>query len=926
MAVLVAWGYCRGGGYVEGDGGGGGGGGGNCVPRRMGYFAGVPARFFETYQAVYHALLLRQRHALDKRGSYSFTSLKEIGEILADIRMLAFTFALHGELQGTVAGINSRTQFAGDLPWERWRAIEDSCESHRRMTTRLRSLRVWLRILVLVSPYVGNELCTMRRFWAAYCFSQHSRGFHSGGTWHLPAHLFQILFTGLFQGCELALFVRPPDGRTHHLHPACQCAARPRLSQPGLAPHVCVGRRLMHLPWWVAHTQLSLTELREDCRTKQTNTTLPRWQTLEATRADFGLRQRACSVPLKVAECLRCVDEGLLHAQRFWEDLRQQVEQYCLKDIGVSTRMQEIFASVSVAFWLEDAVSQRRPGPQHETALLTVYRHILPMLRQRPWPLEDFAMTPPYKQWPLPGEGIIYYYRRWWSKIYTAANTPDGPYRTSWRTERRHIVEPVHLPNILLRLAQLRLLHSRAKWCHVPRHRRFQGYFFAMRVQSFLSRPVASFPAQVEHIRKEGHGLGTLRTKHFRGHVVFIKSTEYAWDQLKIAASLEQSASFSDGCYHMNAMFAFVRRLGKTSSWCERWAKHFKWLYSDWQGPSSTTVIHRLQGRIGGLRGDGTDEDLLRQVSASLMPSDPTAPYRCQPRNANFRALQTWQDHCAKEANTRFSSILERAGAPADAAWAVDAKAGTALAADAKVGTTAPLSRMLCWKSAGRSRQRFEPNTMEPGDAMLLEKMGRRRVASMPWTARTAKEWDHDLNATRRDVMTSARAEAFFAKHRAGCVQPARELNAHTSSSSSSSGSSSSSSSEESDGVPLSAKPAPLSSTASVADAVSWVLPLGGKLHLRVDLVEGRVCTLCKPACEVKPGFQKGDSAVDAALTKAQWCRRCEGALREPSDKMYPESTKATFAETRVISIVAQRLQHCTYLCRASLLLCVALK
>ncbi len=123
-----------------------------------------------------------------------------------------FVFALHGELQGSVAGINFRTQFAGDLPWERWRAFEKSCESHRQMVARLRLLRKWLRVLVLVSPYLANERRATRRFWAACCFSQHSRGFHSGSTRHLPAHLFPILFTGVFQGCELALLVRPPDG------------------------------------------------------------------------------------------------------------------------------------------------------------------------------------------------------------------------------------------------------------------------------------------------------------------------------------------------------------------------------------------------------------------------------------------------------------------------------------------------------------------------------------------------------------------------------------------------------------------------------------------------------------------------------------------------------------------------------------------
>ena len=157
----------------------------------MGYFAGVPGRFFESYPAIYHTLILKQSHALDGRGKHSFFHLKEVGQMFAYVPMLVWAMAIHGELKGTVFGINQRTQFAGDLPWECWRALEGSCESHRHMIARLGKLRAWLRVLVVVMPYV-LEGRSLRCFWAAYCLSPSARVFHAGGTWHLPAHLFQI--------------------------------------------------------------------------------------------------------------------------------------------------------------------------------------------------------------------------------------------------------------------------------------------------------------------------------------------------------------------------------------------------------------------------------------------------------------------------------------------------------------------------------------------------------------------------------------------------------------------------------------------------------------------------------------------------------------------------------------------------------------
>ena len=121
-----------------------------CGHRKMGYFAGVPQRFLQTFEAVYRALVIRQSHALDSRGSHSFQDLRQLGEQLANLPTIVFALSLHGELETNVAKMNKQTQFAGDLPWVRWRAFKAVCQSHASHAQNLQTLRQWLRIVVLV--------------------------------------------------------------------------------------------------------------------------------------------------------------------------------------------------------------------------------------------------------------------------------------------------------------------------------------------------------------------------------------------------------------------------------------------------------------------------------------------------------------------------------------------------------------------------------------------------------------------------------------------------------------------------------------------------------------------------------------------------------------------------------------------------------
>ena len=67
-----------------------------------------------------------------------------------------------------------------------------------------------------------------------------------------------------------------------------------------------------------------------------------------------------------------------------------RVQEYCLGDVGVSQHMQEIFESMSVAFWLPDIIRAPGPGPDHQEALATLFRHVK----------SDLGLVAPHRAFP----------------------------------------------------------------------------------------------------------------------------------------------------------------------------------------------------------------------------------------------------------------------------------------------------------------------------------------------------------------------------------------------------------------------------------------------------------------------------------------------------------------------------------------------
>ena len=853
-----------------------------CGHRKMGYFAGVPQRFFETYESVYNAFLLRERHALAGRGSYSFTECKEVGEIFADTQLLVWAFALHGELHRAVQPINDRTQDASDLPWERWRAFKASCQSHQAVVSSLATLRMWLRVLVLIAPYIADNGPVLRRFWFAYCASPACGAFHDGGRWHAAAHIFAILFTGKFQNCDLSLRVKPADGKSHRTHAACQCATRPldaRLmptisadetrawpwKRPPLVPRDVVARDVV-VPWWVKRSQCAPASFVSDGYNSNAVAVLPRWQVLPTASTTVRLQQRACRAPAMVCEALTEIDAGIVHAQAFWKDFKNEVGDYCLKDVGVSRHMQEIYEAMSVAFWLLDVVSQPEPSERHHKAAATLYGHVRADLKRLPWPPAEYGMTPNIQRWPN-AEGLRVYYARWWKTIHAAARKPESRYRLAWRREAAFTVVPVRATLALRGLVVQGLLRRTARpsqiALHWPRDLRLLMHKLLSDLQVFTIGLDEPFSVRASELR-QGTGrqcVATIRTPRLRGRVVRIVGRAWEWDTRRITASLEQDAHFAAGCYHMNSFFCLCRRFGKTSSACERWGHDFKYLWDTEMGPTTTTLIRRLRARLGGLRGDGTDEQLLRRTAAALMHGQRSS------RDTKFRVLTAWRERRWKVAARKPQNMFTP---------------GPETSATAE--SNAPFRRAE--KAPGDGRKKYEPTEPEVGDQMFLERMRRRQAATMPFFADTKKQWDDDLNRTTRDRLTSERAAAYLASRPPGdLAKPSKDaLNSDCSSSSSSSTSSSSSSSAleaaSAERPSVGSEVASATGTGSAAHPAagvdsSWVRPPGGKLHWCVEIDAHKSAALCRPQRTLAPDSRRGKGAAAAEATGAQWCKRC---------------------------------------------------
>ena len=159
---------------------------------------------------------------------------------------------------------------------------------------------------------------------------------------------------------------------------------------------------------------------------------------------------RACLLSRTVVAALKEIDQGLLHAQDFWEVFRANTLDYCVGKKGVSVRMRSILDAVATAFALMDILTEPEPREAHLKALAKLYKATLPALKRRPWPPDSYEAAPRNKQWPNEKD-ILDYYRRCWANVYTTARARDLPYKELWK-----YVEVVTVQPLKVRPAQLR--------------------------------------------------------------------------------------------------------------------------------------------------------------------------------------------------------------------------------------------------------------------------------------------------------------------------------------------------------------------------------------------------------------------------------------------------------------------------------------
>ncbi len=143
--------------------------------RKTGYLCGVPERFLQKYRNLFYGILVRMNHALDNRGSKSFSWLKGLGEQLSDQTVITFALGLVSGLAHNLAAITARAQNAGDLPWTRWRALRRNQQSMEQEVILVGWWRGRLTCLALLEAFLPRSCSGLRNWWRALCFSPQGR-------------------------------------------------------------------------------------------------------------------------------------------------------------------------------------------------------------------------------------------------------------------------------------------------------------------------------------------------------------------------------------------------------------------------------------------------------------------------------------------------------------------------------------------------------------------------------------------------------------------------------------------------------------------------------------------------------------------------------------------------------------------------------
>lgn len=203
----------------------------------------------------------------------------------------------------------------------------------------------------------------------------------------------------------------------------------------------------------------------------------PRWQRFTPERG--VCRQRGCVYSVVVEETFKLIDSALSDLQSFWHQFANSLGEYCIGNVGVATRMQDIMQSMSVVWWLPDVMASPKPSDRHTSAMLDLYRLMEQDRRAMQWPSQDYKMSPNTRRWPIPS-GMVKLYHTWWTNVHRAGL---GAYHCKWFPATGFAVRPIMAAGSVLWLCASKLP------CHSSMH--LARCVIASLITSFLREPAA---------------------------------------------------------------------------------------------------------------------------------------------------------------------------------------------------------------------------------------------------------------------------------------------------------------------------------------------------------------------------------------------------------------------------------------------------
>ena len=120
------------------------------------------------------------------------------------------------------------------------------------------------------------------------------------------------------------------------------------------------------VPWYVKNTKLLRPECRETLSLFAPADAPLRFQRMPTAHLEFSLRQKACRILEMQPVLFKAVDEGIANAAQFFDALAQEVEDYCVGDVGTDVDMQAIQSDAILCFFFRGHVGASGAAAERE--------------------------------------------------------------------------------------------------------------------------------------------------------------------------------------------------------------------------------------------------------------------------------------------------------------------------------------------------------------------------------------------------------------------------------------------------------------------------------------------------------------------------------------------------------------------------------